>query len=99
MATAEIPLSPEPQQFSIRLAGTEYLLQLQWRGFWTLNILRPDQTPVINGIPLVTGVDLLYQYRYLGIGGGLTVQTDGDKDAVPTLDNLGTASHLYFVTP
>jgi hypothetical protein len=54
---------------------------------------------LVSGIPLVTGVDLLAPYAYLGFGGELLVATDGNTAAVPTYANLGTGSHLYFVTP
>jgi hypothetical protein len=46
---------------------------------------RPDP----QGVPLVTGVDLLAQYAYLGFIGSLVVQTDHDPDATPTYENLG----------
>ena len=49
--------------------------------------------------PLVPGVDLLAQYRYLGFTGSLVVQTDNDPNADPTYDSLGQTSQLYFVTP
>jgi hypothetical protein len=48
-------------------------------------------------MPLVTGIDLLRQYRYLGIPGSMIVYTDGDPDAPPTLENLGNESNLYYV--
>jgi hypothetical protein len=41
----------------------------------------------------------LQQYQYLGFGVALLVATDGDLDAVPTYDNLGQQSHLYFYVP
>ena len=54
--------------------------------------------PLVSGIALVTGADLLGQYAYLGIGGQLIVMTDGDPSAIPTFTNLGIESHLYYVT-
>jgi hypothetical protein len=102
MATIyEIPLSAAPQSFTAQLAGVSYQLTAQWRnaaeGCWILDIADAAGNPLVQGIPLVTGCDLLAQYRYLGIGGQLRVQTDNDPDAMPTFDNLGNASHLYFV--
>lgn len=103
MATIyEVPLSPSPQTFGITLGGVAYQLTLSWRDAamsgWVLDIADQTGGSIISGIPLVTGCDLLGQYGYLGFTGGLTVQTDHDPDAVPTFDNLGDASHLYFVT-
>ncbi len=49
-------------------------------------------------IPLVTGTDLLGQYEYVGLNGQLFVYTDGNADNVPTLDNLGIESNLFYLT-
>lgn len=102
MAIYEIPLASKPESFQITLAGVTYKLNVTWRdapqGGWFVDILDVSGNLIIGGIPLVTGADLLAQYAYLGIGGELWVQTDGDTAAVPTYDNLGRESHLYFVT-
>jgi len=102
MANFEIPLSPSPQTFTISLSGTDYRLTVQWRNAegagWTLDIADSGGSPIIEGIPLVTGVNLLEQYDYLGFTGVLWVQTTADPDAVPTFDNLGIGSHLYWFT-
>jgi len=106
----EIPLSPTPQTFSVTLAGSAYTFRLIYRGTvlsgiaadlcgWVLDIGDGSGSPIACGIPLVTGTDLIGQYRYLGIGGNgsLVVQTDGNPTAVPTFANLGTTSHLYYI--
>ncbi len=103
MATPyEIPLQAYPQTLSIMLGGVTYQLTLQYRnsaiGGWVLDIADSASTPILQGIPLVTGVDLLAQYRYLGFGGALYVQTNSDPDAVPTFENLGADGKLYWVT-
>ncbi|NTG86211.1 hypothetical protein G6L15_08635 [Agrobacterium rhizogenes] len=100
--TYEIPLSPTPQTFSILLSGVSYQLTVRYAdvpmGGWLLDIADQAGDDILCGAPLVTGHDLLEQYAYLGIGGQLLVQTDADQDAVPTFDNLGVESHLFFVT-
>lgn len=103
MQTYEIPLTPEAQQFLVTLAGVQYRFTLQWRGApvgggWFLDIADSQNNRILSGIPLVTGCNLLEQYAYVGIGGELWVQSDLDAGAVPTYANLGTTSHLYFVT-
>lgn len=101
MAYYEIPLSPVPQRFQITLEGTNYFCDLHWNGpdgVWLLDFLREDQTSLLTGIPLVTGVDLLGQHKHLGIGGSLFVQVDGDSYALPTYENLGSNSRLIFET-
>ena len=97
-----IPLQPQPQTFSIILSGTEYTFTLQYRnvedGGWTLDIADSDNNPIVQGVPLVTGANLLEKYAYLGFVGALWVQTQSDPDAVPTFENLGTDGLLYYVT-
>lgn len=101
MAIYEIPLTPVPQIFSIALGGIGYRITLLWRDpapGWVIDIADSAGATLVQGIPLVTGANLLEQYGHLGFTGGLHVQTDNDADAVPTIDNLGSTSHLYFAT-
>ena len=105
MSTAyEIPLQVGiPQTFTAKLSGVEYQLTLQYRnapnGGWVLDIANSAGVPIVSGIPLVTGANLLEQYAYLGFGGRLWVQTTSNPDAVPTFSNLGEDGLLYWVTP
>jgi hypothetical protein len=103
MTTFEIPLTPQSQQFLITLSGMQYQMSVTWRdavsGGWFLDIADAGGNQIVSGIPLVTGVDLLAQYAYLGINGQLWVATDGNPTAVPIYQNLGVASHLYFIAP
>lgn len=69
------------------------------QGGWVLDFATAEGAPLLQGVPLVTGTDLLAPYATLGFVGSLVVQTDHDPGATPTSDNLGSASHLYFVTP
>lgn len=101
LATYTIPLKSVPETFIVSLAGTEYALTLRWydvdQGGWVLDIDLPEKAGhVVCGIPLVTGVDLLAPYAYLGIGGALVVWA-GDNDDAPTRDNLGDGVDLLFV--
>lgn len=105
MATFEIPLSSENQTLSLVMNGTAYILRLIFcqttdeNASWLLDINDQNNTPIVNGIPLVTGADLLEQYKYLGFGFILYCFTDGMPSAIPTFSNLGTTSHLYFQVP
>jgi hypothetical protein len=88
------------QQFSVSLGGTAYQFKLRWcapADCWIANISDQDGVAILCGVPLITGAGLLEQFRYLGIPGELLVQTDTDADAVPTFDNLGLTSHLFFI--
>lgn len=99
---SEIPLVASPQMLSISLNSVTYNLLVVWNTqaqAWTLDIADVNSNPLIQGIPLVTGCDLLEQYAYVGIGGSLYARTDGVTTTVPTFADLGTLGHLYFVTP
>lgn len=101
-AITEIPLTPSRAAiFTITLAGALYNMRLTYDiaqdSCWILDIGDANQVPLVAGIPLVTGVDLLAQYAYLGFGGALVVTTDRGAGEVPTFDGLGVTSHLYFI--
>lgn len=103
MATIfQLPLQNTAQSFTITLSGSIYTLTLQYRnidqGGWILDIGDATNTPILQGVPLVTGVNLLAKYAYLGFIGGLYVQTTSSPDAVPTFTNIGIDGQLYYVT-
>ncbi|NIF30563.1 hypothetical protein F3J29_00200 [Enterobacter sp. Cy-643] len=100
MSIAEIPLSADNQVFTIQLAGRTLRMRLLYRDAagWILDILDADNQPVVNGIPLVAGADLLAPYNWLGFGGGLWVGCDNEAQDYPSKTDLGHGSHLYFVT-
>ena len=95
-----LPLTNIPEKFSISLGGINYILVSRWNdadeGGWILEFYDQDELPILMNVPLVTGANLLDQYEYLGIPGLLYVITEGDDYAVPTIDNLGTASQVYY---
>lgn len=101
MAVFEIPLSPTPQRFGITLLQVSYQMTVRYRaaadGGWFLDIATAEGVPILSGIPLVTGADLLAQYVHLRFGFQLVCQTDHDPDAVPTFENLGVTSHVFVV--
>lgn len=105
MATiTEILLTPSQATiFTVTLSGTAYGMRLTYNvaqeGCWVLDIGDANGNLLVAGIPLVTGVDLLAQYSYLGIPGALLVTTDRGAGEVPTFDGLGLTSHLYYATP
>lgn len=97
----EIPLSPEAQRFDIVLNNISYNMLIVWNpisGCWVLDIYDSNNVALVQGIPLVTGADLLAQYAYLGFGGGLVCTVDAGI-GVPTFAGLGETGHLYFVLP
>lgn len=103
MTVNEIPLTPQPQTFLITLSGQQYRLTFLWNadpylGGWYVSFYDPQGNTLLGSVPLVTGANLLEQYAYLGIGGSIIVQTDHNTDAVPTYENLGINSHVFYLT-
>lgn len=96
-----IPLIASPQTLSIAMGGVTYSLNVYWcrpAGLWMLDVSDVNNNPIIQGIPLVTGADLLAQYKYAGIGGQLIAQTDNNALLPPDFTSLGSTANLYFVT-
>lgn len=101
MSAYPLPVSATAQSFFVQLANVPYQLTLRWNSFascWILDIADVDSVPLVQGIPVVTGTDLLAPYGYLGIQGGIIALTEGNPDAVPTFTNLGVGGDLFFVT-
>jgi hypothetical protein len=95
----EIPLIGQSETFSVVLLNITYQFSVTWRdavSTWFLDIADASGNPLVQGIPLVTGADLLGQYEYLGIGGALIVMLDGDQTVEPTYVTLGQSAHLRF---
>ena len=96
----QIPLTAKAQQIDIALAGTTYTVVCRWNEQigWVLDISKTDtKTPLISCLPVVTGCDLLQQFSYCGIGGQVIAFTAGGGDSMPTFQNLGIDSGIYFV--
>lgn len=98
----EIPLSASAETFSVTLDGTEYRFTTTYadatEGAWLLDIADASDNALVSGVPLVTGADLLGQYRHLGFTGSLVCYGLGDEtESAPDADNLGDAVKLYFV--
>jgi hypothetical protein len=99
MALYEVPLTATPQTLSLVIGSTSYRLSVSWcapAGYWLLDFADEDGTPIVQGIPLIAGADLLAQYSYLGIGAKMIALSDGDLLTPPTFDTLGTTGHLLL---
>lgn len=102
MARYLIPLTAEPQSFTIALGGREYRLTLRWgtapEGGWLLDVAEAEGgTILVAGMALVTGVDLLAAHAHLGFGGMLWVYSPDDLP--PSEADLGTRTVLIFEVP
>lgn len=89
-----------PQLLTTTLNGVQYQLNIYWNDpqqAWNVDLLDANGNPILQAVPLVTGANLLSQFKYLGIGGQLVVQTTNNASAVPTFQNLGDTGNLYFL--
>jgi hypothetical protein len=105
----EIPTRPGiPFKERVTLQNVTYSFSFKWNTVslaWVLDVY--DETgviPIVSGIPIVTGADLLEQFPYLDFGAhavlmALTIAVGASPDEVPTFENLGVDGHLYYVTP
>lgn len=90
----EIPLIPQNHRTTTTISGVDYILSLHWNHeneTWIMDISSAANLPLVCGLALVEGVDLLEQHEYLGIGAGMIM------DALPTYDSLGVTANLYLV--
>lgn len=96
-----VPLQAIAQTFVVNLISTNYTFTVKWndsdQAGWVLDIADSTQNPIIAGLPLITGADILSGLEYLELSGSLFVYTNGDANAIPTFENLGTDCNLYFV--
>lgn len=89
-----------PQDLTTTLGGTVYRIRLRWNvpmNVWVADVADALGNPIVNGVPLVTGADLLEQYAYLGFAGALIVTKDDGDPTPPDWFNLGTIGHLYWL--
>jgi hypothetical protein len=85
------------------LGGVSYQLTLLFRdvpdGGWYMDIADGSGNPILQGVPLVPGADLLAQYEYLDFGGQLGMYNGQAPFDAPSYANLGIDSQLYWITP
>lgn len=96
-----IPLTNEPQRFDMDIGELSLTLTAVWNGelpAWELTALNVNTSEYLfTSLPLVTGTDLMSQFKHLGIDGILFTTTLGDTDAPPTLENMGIQAFLYYL--
>lgn len=102
MATWEFPLLPQAQQMQIQLGEIDYSIRFGWcdspDGGWFIDIADVAGNPIIQGLPLTAGENILQQFDYLGLPGEIRVQTDGNPLVEPSYANLGSNGQVLFIT-
>jgi hypothetical protein len=100
MPVYTIPLTNTNQNVQVSLLGVTYSLTVRWNALaslWYLDIDDVNSNPILNGIPMVAGVNLLKQYAYLGIGGALVAQNVANPNTPIGKTDLGKTGFLLFV--
>jgi len=97
MATYEIPLSAKNQKFRIRLNGHSYYLKFMFLNRWFMSISNELDKPMINSLPLVTGINLLEQHQHLISGSFIVVNNNEDESQ--KFSDLRTLIRLYWSDP
>ena len=99
-----IPLTSDPSQtFSIDLEGNTYNFRVvynQRNEMWTFDLSDVDENPILAGIPILIGPNLLQQFT-LDLG-SLIVWDNEDQLVDSTTandDDLGTRVILVHYTP
>ena len=95
MSYFNIPLMATNQRFNVSLGNTTYKLQLIYRvNKWFLDIFDVQNTPLICGLPLVMGDNLLIQHQHV-ISGSLLVMNTNENEQQSFTD-LGKNITLYW---
>jgi hypothetical protein len=97
----EIPLKGGRGSFqTVTLNQVAYQLAVHWcepLEAWVIDIADDLGNLIIGGVPMITGADLLAQYRYIEFGGALIAQSDFDWRIPPNFLDLGSLGHLYWI--
>lgn len=93
----ELPMTSDPsQEFTCELNRVKYLfrVQLNVRGeVWTLDVNTSEDIPIITGLAMVMGVDLLASERFTK--GMLFLVDYSGKGLDPTADNFGNYGLIW----
>lgn len=93
-----INLGPSSQTTKVTIDGIIYNVNVIWRqDTYILDLYDVNNNPVVTGIPLITGADLMGQLKYLSIPGYWVIANADGSDTPPTYNNLGVSSFLLFI--
>lgn len=98
MSTYEIPLNSGNQKFNIQLNGVLYKLKFIFRlDGWYLDLLDTAENPLISGLSMSAGIDLLEQHQHI-IKGSLYVSNNNIGET-QSFNDLGLKIKLYWEDP
>jgi hypothetical protein len=99
MASQKISLDNGPNQtwaVSVDINGgiSKFFCELNYNElalYWTMDIADQNQVPLLSGIPLVTGLNILAQFGYMEIGSIYILNSSGVASPnYPNDTDLGT---------
>ncbi|MEQ5223665.1 hypothetical protein ABN242_16825 [Providencia alcalifaciens] len=95
----EITLTSNNQEFDIQLNKVNYRFKVTYMEFfgWMLDIKTAQGEDILTGVPLVSGVDILQQYQYMGFNGSLFFVCEDMEDEL-SYEQFGVGNKLYFKT-
>ena len=102
MPVYNVPLTNKNQTLQTSLLGITYILTVRWNALanlWYLDINDANNTPILNGVPMTAGVNLLKQFAYLGINGALVAQNVSNPNLPIGEADLGVTGFLLFIVP
>lgn len=94
----EIPVTSKNQEMDVALGDKTYHLKLTHNEFggWMLDIYTTSKELIIGGVPILAGVNILEQYRYLGFNGSLNLICENDEMET-NFHELGKGNKLYYM--
>lgn len=100
MSPYVIPLSGRPERFQVTLLGATYIFRLMYNdvseGGWTLDIGNAAGEPILAGLPLLPGQNILAMYDHLEIGGmGSALYCKTFDGEAPSASNLADATLIF----
>lgn len=100
MALYEIPLTPDNQTFSLRIGDNTLGFRLIFRDAagWVIDMASAAGDTLIQGLPVLGGVDMLAPYAYLELGVKLFAVSGENVPEHPNATTLGNGSRLLFMT-
>lgn len=94
----ELPITNEPsQEFICELAGIDYIFRLTLNvraDLWMLDVSSVDDYPIVQGLPLVLGSDLLATERFTV--GMLFIADYNNKGDDPNGDNISDYGLIWW---
>ena len=87
-------------EFKAELSGKVYLFHFRWNtraACWIMSISTENEGPIISGMSIALGTDLLAQYKDSRLpGGSLFAINYANEYQEPDRDNLGTDVAIVY---